>query len=132
MRDELAVQDGIIFRGQRIVIPTKLRQNIKARLHWSHLGAESCLRRARETIFWPGIAAEVKEMIAVCETCRTCERDQQKETLMSHPIPSRPWELVSVDLFELDKRHYLITVDFYSNFWEVDSLYFRSKGGTVG
>ena len=68
---------------------------------------------------WP---AEVKEMIAVCETCRTYERDQQKETLMSHLIPSRLWEQVSVDLFELDKRHYLITVDFYSNFWKVDSL----------
>ena len=41
---------------------------------------------------------------------------------MSHPIPSRPWEQGSVDLFELDKRHYLIMVDFYSNFWEVDCL----------
>ena len=73
VRDELAVQDGIIFRGQRIVIPTKLRPDIKARLHGSHLGAESCLRRARETIFWPGMAAEVKEMITVCELCRTYE-----------------------------------------------------------
>jgi len=68
------------------------------------------------------MAAEVKEMMAMCETCCTYEQDQQKETLMSHPMPSRPWEQVSVDLFELDKRHYLITVDFYSNFWEVDSL----------
>ena len=41
---------------------------------------------------------------------------------MSHPIPSQPWEQVSVDLFELGKRLYLITVDVYSNFREVDSL----------
>lgn len=122
LRDELAIQDGVIFRGQRIVIPAKLRQDMKAKLHASHLGAESCLRRARETIFWPGMSAEVKEMIAICETCRTYERSQQKETLMSHPIPLRPWEQVSVDLFEFDKKEYLITVDSYSNFWEVDKM----------
>ncbi|KAK2559036.1 hypothetical protein P5673_018671 [Acropora cervicornis] len=34
----------------------------------------------------------------------------------------QPWEQVSVDQFELDKRHYLIMVNFYNNFWEVDSL----------
>ena len=29
--------------------------------------------------------------------------------------------LVAVDLFELNNRHYLATVDYYSNYWEVDS-----------
>ena len=122
VRDELAFQDGIIFRGQRIVVPTRLRHDMKTKLHASHLGAESCLRRARETVFWPGMSAEIKEMVAVCETCRTYENSQQKETLMPHRIPTRPWEQVGVDLFELDKKEYLITVDYYSNFWEVDKL----------
>ena len=73
IRDELAIQDGIIFRGQRIVVPVSLRLDMKRKLHASHLGVESCLRRARETIFWPGMNAEVKELIASCETCRKYE-----------------------------------------------------------
>ena len=122
MRDELTVQDGLIFRGQRIVIPLRLRREMKKKIHSSHLGTESCLRRARECLYWPGMSAEIKEMVASCETCRTYETTPQKESLMPHETPSRPWEQVGVDLFTLDNKDYLITVDYYSNFWEVDRL----------
>ena len=61
VRDELSVHDGVTFRGQRIVVPVSLRKDMKRKLHASHLGAESCLRRARETIFWPNMNAEIKE-----------------------------------------------------------------------
>jgi transposase InsO family protein len=122
MRDELTVQDGLIFRGQRIVILLRLRREMKKKIHSSHLGTESCLRRARECLYWPGMSAEIKEMVASCETCRTYETTPQKESLMPHETPSRPWEQVGVDLFTLDNKDYLITVDYYSNFWEVDRL----------
>jgi hypothetical protein len=60
MRDELAVQDGLIFRGQRIAISLRLRREMKKKIHSSHLGTESCLRRARECLYWPGMSAEIK------------------------------------------------------------------------
>ena len=120
VRDELSIQDGIIYHGQRLVIPTSLRHNMKQKLRASHLGTESCLRRARETIFWPGMNAEVKALIVTCETCRKFETSNQKESLMAHEVPSRPWEQVGVNLFELDKKAYMVTVDYFSNFWEID------------
>ena len=69
-----------------------------------------------------GMSAEVKELIATCETCRKFETSNPNELLMPHDIPSRPWEQVGVNLFELDKKNYMITVDYYSNFWKVDRL----------
>ena len=47
---------------------------------------------------------------------------QQKETLMPHDVPSRPWAKVGTDLFMFDNKDYLITVDYLSNFWEIDYL----------
>ncbi|KAK3737378.1 hypothetical protein QZH41_011513, partial [Actinostola sp. cb2023] len=123
IRDELVVQDGVIFKGQRVVIPHVLRKEMKQIIHSSHLGAESCLRRAREVIFWPGMSAEIKEMIVACEICRTYETSPQRETLMPHATCTRPWEQIDVDLFTLDNKDYLITVDYFSNFWEVDRLH---------
>ena len=131
MRDELSLHDGVIFRGQRIVVPVSLRKDMKQKLHASHLGTESCLRRARETIFWPNMNAELKEMIAACETCRTYETSHHKESLMPHKIPNRPWEQVAVDLFELNKKEYMITVDYYSNFWEIDRLTSTTSSAVV-
>jgi len=41
---------------------------------------------------------------------------------MPHEVPSRSWEQIGVDLFELNKKEFMVTVDYYSNFWEVDRL----------
>ena len=122
IRDELSIQVGIIFRGERVVVHTSLRTEMKCAVHQAHLGTESCLRRARECLYWPGMNADMKDYISRCDRCRNFEISNQKETLMPHELPPRPWEKVGTDLFSLDGRDYLITVDYLSNFWEVDRL----------
>ena len=42
--------------------------------------------------------------------------------LRKHEVPSRPWEKVGADLFSFKGRQYLITVDYYSQFFELDHL----------
>ena len=121
-RDEFSVQNGLIFKGERVLIPHDLRYEIKKAIHASHIGIEGCLRRARECVYWPGMNAEVKEYIAHCETCNKYNTNQHKETLIPHDTGDRPWDKVGVDIFELKNQNFLITVDYFSNFWEVDVL----------
>ena len=45
VRDELTVQDGLVFKGNSFVIPKSLRADIKLKIHSSHLGIEACQRR---------------------------------------------------------------------------------------
>ena len=121
-----------MFKGDRVVIPVSLRKEIKEAIHSSHIGIEGCLRRARECIYWPGMNAEIKEHISTCAVCNAYwyPASQQKETLMTHDLPDRPWEKVGVDIMQLQGRDYLVTVDYYSNFWEVDHLT-TTKSNTV-
>ena len=130
-RDELAVQDGLIFKADRVVVPRKLRTDMINKIHSSHLGTDGCLRRARECLFWPRMSYDIKQYIQECDICRTYEISQPKETLMSHAIPSRPWERVGTDLFSWQGKDYLITVDYYSNFWEIDFLANTSSQSVV-
>lgn len=122
MRDELAVHDGLVFRGERVVIPDGMRKLTKECLHSSHLGVESVLRRARECIYWPNMASDIRQVVENCEAYRTYERAQQKETLMQQETPTRQWEKVGVDLFSWEGRDYHVLVDYTSNFWEVDRM----------
>lgn len=39
-RDELVVHDGLIFKGERVIIPISLRRYMKEKIHSSHLGME--------------------------------------------------------------------------------------------
>ena len=86
IRDELSVQDGIIFRGERAVIPAELRNFLKEKIHSSHLSIEGCLRRAREAIYWPNMNSDMKDYISKCSVCRSTSDCQQKETMMPHDI----------------------------------------------
>ena len=92
------------------------------RIYSSHIGVERCLRRARVCLYWPRMSAEVKEHIFTCETCRTYETKQAKETLMSHEVPQTPWQKVRSDLFTLSNCDYLVTVGYYSDYYELDKL----------
>ena len=46
----------------------------------------------------------------------------QKETMISYEIPTRPWKIVSQDLLSYQGGDYLITVDHYSDYWELDNV----------
>lgn len=122
VREELTTDDGVIFRGQRCVVPTSLRSEVLRKIHMAHMGTESSLRRARECVFWPGMAAQVKDYIDKCDTCQSYGRRQQRETFVQAQLPSRPWSLLGADLFHFCGQDYLLTVDYYSNYWEIDRL----------
>ena len=42
---------------------------------------------------------------------------------MNHDVPDRPWAKIATDLLSLDFKTYLVTVDYFSNFFEIDRLY---------
>ena len=91
MRDEKSVQNELIFKGERVVVPKAARGELLGIIHNSHLGVNGCLNRARECRYWPGMTGDIKNHVSTCEACREYERSQTKETLRSHETPSRPW-----------------------------------------
>ena len=42
--------------------------------------------------------------------------------MMEREIPQRPWQMVACDLFNHSGKEYLVTADYYSDFFEVDLL----------
>ena len=128
--DELSVQDGLIFKRDRVVIPFSMRSEMKQLLHSTHSGIDACLKRARECLYWPGMTGDIKQYISACEICQSYQSSNQPESLQSHELPSRQWEKIGVDLFELEGKDYMVTVDYLSNYWERDRLE-NTKASTV-
>ena len=80
-----------ILKGERFVIPQVLRKEMLEELHRPHMGLESTLRRARETVFWPLMTTQLKDFIRRCDTCRTMDPQQQKEPLVCHEVVKQVW-----------------------------------------
>lgn len=52
-------------------------------------------------------------------TCQEQKWAQQKEPLISTPLPDRPWKRIALDLCEHNKNNYLVISDNYSRLLEV-------------
>ena len=60
--------------------------------------------------------------MANCATCNKFKPANQREPLIPHEIPDRPWAKLGGDLFEFGNKVYLIIVDYFSKFPEVSLL----------
>ena len=52
-REELTIEDGLILKGTRIVIPSKKQDTILKLIYEGHLGLTKCKLHAKETVYWP-------------------------------------------------------------------------------
>ena len=99
-----------------------MRRSTLEKLHRPHLGVEATLRRVRETVFSPRLSSELRHYVSQCDTCRSFDPEQQKEPLNNHDIVTQVWAKVRVDLITFENRDSMVTVDYLTNFWEVDHL----------
>ena len=60
-RDELSIEDGLILKGQRLLIPNSLHEDILEQLHYGHQGIEKTRLRVRESVFWPNINKDIEQ-----------------------------------------------------------------------
>ena len=68
-REELTVEDGIILKGTRIIIPTKQQEVILKMIHKGHLGLNKCKLHAKETVYWPGLNDQLEDLVLNCKLC---------------------------------------------------------------
>ena len=88
----------------------------------AHQGDDSCIKRARESIFWPGRAGDIRAAVEQCEICARAVPRQEREPLQQPITPEKAWSRVSVGLMTLDDHDYLVTVDNLSGYLETDRL----------
>ncbi len=113
-KDELVIDDGILLKGDRVMIPKSMRQEVLEKLHIGHQGTTKCQLQAKATVYWPGITKDIDELTRGCVTCNEYQNSQRYEPLMPHDIPTCPWEKIGIDLFHYENREYLLIVDYYS------------------
>ena len=66
--------------------------------------------------------SDLNNYISQCSICRTTSYSQLKESLKSHDVPDHPWAKAATYLLSFKEKDYLILVDYYSKFWEIDLL----------
>ena len=111
----MTVEDGIILRGEAILIPPTERGEILQQIHEGHQGITKSQLCTCNCVYWPGINKDIQHMIEACETCQRFRSHQSHAPLKATPPPSRPWQRLGTDLFEFNGNDYIVISDYYSN-----------------
>jgi transposase InsO family protein len=130
-RDEVHMIEGVLFKGECIIIPTSMRSEVLSKLHNSHLGIEKSRARARTIMYWPSMSEEIGEMVAKCATCAKFRKENQREPLIPHDVPTLPWQKLGADIFDFGGKCYLAIVDYFSKYPEVCALPAKTAGTVI-
>ena len=65
-RGEVTIEDGLILKGTRIVVPSMKQVEILKLIHEGHLSLTKCKLRAKETVYWPGLNDQSEKLVLNC------------------------------------------------------------------
>lgn len=121
LRGEITMADGLLLKGDRLVIPPALRAEILEKLHEGHLGIAKCRERAKASVWWIGLSSQIEDVVNSCHICAE-SRNDCAEPLIQTPLPKYPWQRAGTDLFHFKGKTYLLVVDYFSRYVEIARL----------
>ena len=109
------MQNGCILWGFRVVIPTKLRQNLLEELHNSYSGSTRMKELTRSYIWWPGMDTDLERIAQTCASCLNNRPMPSKAELHPWEWPSKPWHRIHVDYAgSVEGNCFFVVVDAHS------------------
>ena len=65
----MSVEDGLVYSGQRLIIPEVYRKEYLDRVHAGHQGITKSQLRAKDSIYWPNMMADIERTVGDCAIC---------------------------------------------------------------
>ncbi len=125
LRHELSEAKGLLLRGDRLVMPTSLRQKSLQLAHTGHMGIKKTSARLQTKVWWPGMTAAAEAMVRACTLCAACSNQGECKATPLQPtqLPEGAWLSLGVDfLGPIQGQMVMVVIDHYSRFPVVQVL----------
>ena len=96
-QDIMSMEDGLVMKGDQIIIPEALGRDTLKKLYAGHQGVVKCQLRAKTLVFWPDFNRDIELTVESCPQCQGHQPSQQRELLLQGEILTRPWHTISTD-----------------------------------
>ena len=122
---ELCITDQeILLRGDRIVLPNKLRQQAINLAHEDHARMVRCKQRLRSKLWWPEMDRQLEEKIRCCHPCQLVGHSPLSEPVKPTSLSKEPWSKLAIDVcvpFPTGAQ-VVVRTDYYSRWPEIKIL----------
>ena len=131
-QNELALENGCVMWGVRVIVPKKLQEQVLHELHRSHPGIARMKTLARSHVWWPKLDQDIESLVKACPQCQSVRSSPSVAPLHPWSWPSRPWQRIHVDYAgPFRGRNFLIVVDAHSKWPEVIQMNSTTSSATI-
>ena len=117
LENSLSTENGCVFYGLRVIIPSTLRNHILKLLHLGHFGMQWMKQLARSTVYWPRIDFDIENLCRKCTSCGQFQNKPDKPSIHPWMMPEKPWSRLHLDhAINFLGRNWLVLVDAYSKY----------------
>ena len=117
LENSLSTENGCVFYGLRVIIPSTLRNHILKLLHLGHFGMQRMKQLARSTVYWPRIDFDIEDLCRKCTSCGQFQNKPDKPSIHPWMMPEKPWSRLHLDhAINFLGRNWLVLVDAYSKY----------------
>lgn len=116
---ELYMQDGLLMKQEKIVLPAVLRCRAIRVAHLGHPGMSTMKNFLRQGLWWPRMDREVEEFVRGCPECQLVTKSNNTLPIALTELPENPWDYVSMDFSsasDINCWKALVLTDNYSRF----------------
>ncbi|XP_055608627.1 uncharacterized protein K02A2.6-like [Uranotaenia lowii] len=118
-QEDLYVQNGMLMKREKMVLPIKLRARALSLAHRSHPGMSTMKYFLRQGLWWLGMDKDIEDFVKRCPECQLVIKGSKPLPITLTELPKNPWDYVSMDFAcASDIRGWkaLVLVDNYSRF----------------
>lgn len=129
--EKLTIEDGMLYAGTKLFIPSRLRQAVFNICHEeNHSGIHSSIQRIRLSAWWPGMDKDIQLMVEKCGICRKL-RPSVSKAVDVWPA-ARPFQRLHMDWAHVNGvGDVLIIVDAGSGWIEAFPMRDRSSNSVI-
>ncbi|XP_052771110.1 uncharacterized protein K02A2.6-like [Mya arenaria] len=128
-RTELSLHQGCVMWGNRVIIPSSLRNQVMEELHSGHVGIVKMKSLARSYAWWPNLDSELEELTKHCSGCMANRPSPKESPIHPWEFPKKPWSRVHIDFAGPFMGYmYLVLVDAYSK-WPIVKIMKKTTAG---
>lgn len=124
---------GVKFRYSKSFVTDITNLNdqkeiIAAEHNRAHRAAQENIKHILEDYFFPKMGKKAKEFVTNCRICLQSKYNRQptKYQIAQTPIPTKCGEILHIDIYSTDSKHFLTCIDKFSKFAVVQPLRSRT------
>lgn len=107
-----------------MIVPDSMKMCVLKLLHRNHTGMHKIKQLARRTVYWFGMNRDIEDFVKTCRICQQTTALCKKPPHSSWIPTNKPFSRIHADFFYFEKKVYLLVVDSYSKWIEVELMRF--------